>query len=440
MASNALHIRPRAAAFVVVVGLVSLLLAAESVRIAWAAQLGKSSKVADLKKAVFLDPANPNLHFRLGMAEAFDLENPDTAAGVEQLDLATRLSPHETRYWSALASACQFQGNSICAGDAISRTLSLRPMAPRIHWEAANYYLWANRQDEAFSQFRRLLDLDPAYAGASFRASLGSTSDPQLVYDSLVTPAASPKLQLAYISFTSSHNYGDFAFQIWKELVASKADIAFSDADPYLERLINDHKYDQAVSVWNDLQARGLAPQSDSGPNLVFNGGFEHIPINAGFDWRYQKDPYTTVQLATHLPSAGKRCLRIDFSDVGNHQDEPVYQIIPVRADQNYVLTAQVHSVNIVSASGPVLRVTDPVCWQCLTASTDAIMGTTPWRQITLRFRTGPRTDAVRVSIWRARSLGYPTEILGTLWLDQVSLKAETPVAAQVDKKKMGPS
>ena len=143
--------------------------------------------------------------------------------------------------------------------------------------------------------------------------------------------------------------------------------------------------------------------------------------------------------MAKHLPSAGKRCLRLNFSDVGNHQDEPVYQIIPVSPDQDYLLTAQVHSVNIVSDSGPVLRVTDPVCWQCLTASTGAVMGTTPWHQITLRFRTGPRTSAVRVSIWRARSLGYPTEILGTLWLDQVSLKAEAPVAAQLAKK-MGPS
>jgi tetratricopeptide (TPR) repeat protein len=439
MSSNASQVRLQSVVFILVIGLISLLLAAESVRIAWASRLGRSTKVADLKRAVSMDPGNPDLHFRLGMAEVFDLENADTAGGVEQLDLATRLSPHETRYWSALASACQFEGNSICAGKAISRTLSLSGMAPRIHWEAANYYLWANRQDEAFNQFRRLLDMAPRYSAASFRASLGSTGDPQMVYDALVTPAASPKLKLAYIAFTSSHGYGDFAFQIWKDLMATKPDISFSDADPYLETLIGAHKYEQALSVWSDLQARGLAPKSDGSSNLVFNGGFEHIPINAGFDWRYHDEPYTTVQLANRSPSSGKRCLRLDFSDVGNHQDEPVYQVIPVSPDQNYLLTAQVNSINIVSGSGPVLRVTDPVCWQCLTASTEAVMGTTPWHQIALRFRTGPRTSAVRVSIWRARSLGYPTAILGTLWLDQVSLKAETPAAAQLDRK-TGPS
>ncbi|HEX5412428.1 MAG TPA: hypothetical protein VFZ27_11290 [Terriglobia bacterium] len=439
MASNNSQIRPKSVAFVVVIGLVSLLLAADSVRIAWATRLSKSSDVADLRRAISLDPANPEVHYRLGMAEAFDLQNPDTADGVEQLSLATRLSPHETRYWSALASACQFEGKNTCADDAIARTLLLRPMAPRIHWEAANYYLWANRPEEAFRQFRRLLELDPRYAGASFRAALGSAGDPQVVYDDVLTPAAVPKLKLAYIGFVSSHDYGDFALQVWKELMASNAGIDFSDADPYLENLIGARKYEDAVSVWNDLQSRGLVPQSGDSAGLVFNGGFEHIPINAGFDWRYHEAPYATVRFETRQPSAGKRCLRLDFSDVGNHQDEPVYQIIPVRPDESYVLTAQVHSINIVSNSGPVLRVTDPACWQCLTASTDAIMGTTPWHPVSLKFRTGPRTSAVRVSIWRARSLSYPTSILGTLWLDQVSLTAQAPVTAQLDKK-MGPS
>lgn len=439
MANKTSPIRPKSVVFLLVVGLASLLLAAESVRIAWAARLGKSSEVEDLRKAISLDPASPYLHYRLGMAEVFDMGNPDTTDGAAQLKLATQLSPHETRYWSALASACEFEGNSDCAGDAIARTLALSAMAPRIHWQAANYYLWANRQEDAFSQFRRLLELDSNYAPASFRASLGFAGDPQLVYDAVVTPAASPKLKLAYISFTSSHGHGDFAFQIWTELMASKAVIEFSDADPYLESLINAHRYQQAVSVWNDLQDRGLVPQSAGGSDLVFNGGFEHIPIDAGFDWRYREESYASVRFENHLPSAGKRCLRLDFSDVGNHEDEPVYQIIPVSPDQNYLLTAQVRSVNVVSDSGPVLRVIDPVCWQCLTASTAAVMGTTPWHQITLRFRTGARTSAVRVSIWRARSLGYPTEILGSLWLDQVSLRAEGPVTARLDKK-VGPS
>ena len=432
---NLLKIRLRLVVFVAAAGLVGLLLAAESVRIAWAIRLGESSKVADLRRAVSLDPTNPALHFRLGSAEVFDLENPDTINGTEQLRLATELSPHETRYWTALASACQFEGKNICAGHAIARALALSPMAPRIHWEAANYYLWANQQEQAFIQFRRLLELDPTYAGATFRASLGAAGDPAVVYDNVLTTGASPNLKLAFVSFLSSDDYEDFAFQVWKEVAAGKAAFDFSAADPYLEHLIGAHKYPQALSVWNDLEARGLVPQSGDHTNLVFNGDFEHIPLNAGFDWRYQQEPYVAVKFETHQPRAGNGSLRLDFSDVENHQDEPVYQLVPVRADQTYVLTARVRSTNIVSDSGPRLRVIDPDCRECLRASTDAVVGTTAWHRVTVRFRTGPQTSAVRVSIWRARSLGYPTGILGTLWVDQVSLRSEAQVTAQVSKR-----
>ncbi len=430
-----MKIRLKFAAFILLIGMLALLLAAESVRIAWATRLGKSTRTEDLRRAVSLDPTNPDLHFRLGTAEVFNLEDPDTTDGIGQLQRATDLSPHQTRYWTALASACQFEGKINCAGNAISTALALSPMAPRVHWEAANYYLWANRQDLAFSQFRRLLELDPGYAGATFQASLGAASNPGFVYDNVLTSAASPKLKLAYVSFLSSHKYGDFAFQIWKQLAAGKTAFSFSAADPYLEHLISAHKYQEALTVWNDLEDRGLVPQSGDKNDLVFNGGFEHIPLNAGFDWRYHQESYVAVEFETHQALAGKGGLRLDFSDVGNHQAEPIYQLVPVKADQAYVLTARVRSTNIVSDSGPRLRVTDPACPKCLTASTSAIVGTTLWHQITLRFRTGPQTSAVRVSIWRARSLGYPTEILGTLLVDQVSLRPDAPVTAQVDKK-----
>jgi hypothetical protein len=418
-----------------VAGMIALLLAAESVRIVWASRLGKSTRTGDLRRAVSLDPANPNLHFRLGTAEVYNLEDPDTTDGTNQLRLATELSPHETRYWGALASACQFEGKRDCARHAIARALALSPMAPRIRWEAANYYLWANQRDEALSQFRRLLELDPGYAGATFRAALGAAHDPAVVYNDVLTTAGSPKLKFAYISFLAAHDHNDFAFQIWKMLAAGKTEFDFSSADPYLEQLIGAHKYAEALSVWNGLESRDLVPKSGGKGNLVFNGDFKHLPLNAGFDWRYHQEPYVAVEFAVHQTRSGKGSVRLAFSDVGNHQAEPIFQLVPVEANQDYVLTARVRSANIVSDSGPRLRVTDPACRECLTASSSAVVGTTSWHPITLRFRTGPRTSAVRVSIWRPRSLGYPTEILGTLLVDRISLTPEAQVTAQASPK-----
>src|SRR5579885_165890 len=421
--SVSLRSRFKLITFLIVISLPCLLLAAESARIAWAAHLGKSSQIAEMKRAVSLDPVNPDLHFRLGTAEVYDLENPGLPQGIQQLLLASQLSPRETRYWEALASACEFEGDQKCAGRAIEKSLALSPMAPRIHWEAANYYLWANQQEQAFGEFRRLLELDPGYAAAAFRSALGAAGDPKVVYRALLKTDSRPQLKLAYVNFLASQGREDVALQFWKELVAGKPRLSFSAADVYLEHLIAGRNYDKALSVWNDRESLGLIRQSDQSYGLVFNGGFEYPPMNAGFDWRYQQAPYVAINFQGHEPFEGKHCLQLSFSDVENHQEEPVYEIVPVNPEQTYVLTAEVRSNNIVSGSGPQIRVIDPECRECLNASSGEIVGTTPWHEVRLTFRTGPHTTAVRISVWRARSLGYPTEILGTLWLDQVTLK-----------------
>ena len=434
-----LRSRLKAAAFLLVIGFSSLLLAGESVRIALATRIGESKNVVQMRKAVSLDSANPDLHFRLGMAETFDLEGSDPAEGIQQLQRATELSPHRPRYWVALASACEFEGRKNCASHATARVLALSPMTPRVHWGAANYYLWAGDQATALSQFQRLLELDPGYAGATFRVCLGATGSPEIVARNVLPPAASPELKLDYVNFLATHGDEDFAYHVWKEIVESKSPLKFLLTDPYLEHLIASRRYQESTSVWRDLEHRGIvggADDHDPG-NLIFNGGFEQAPLNAGFDWRYQQDPYVAVDFNDRQAYKGRYCLRLDFTDVENHQDEPVYQLVPVAANQAYMLTAHVRSTNMTSDSCPRLRVIDPACPACLSASSSPVVGTTGWHKIILKFQTGPQTRLVRLSVWRPRSLNYPTEIIGTLWLDKVSLRSiAAPFADQGTRRR----
>lgn len=427
----------RVAALLAVIGCFSLLLAGESVRIAVAAWIGKSKSIVQLKRAVSLDPADPALHFRLGIGEAYDLASSDPGQGIQQLECATDLSPHDTRYWRAVASACEFNGDKQCARHAISRALALSPMTPRVHWEAGNYYLWSNDQSRALSQFQRLLELDPGYAVAIFRLSLEATNSAERVYKQVLPPTASLKLQLSYVDFLAVHGHNHSAFKIWKKVTAGKSQMKFSLVNPYLECLIGTRHYQQAEAVWHDLEHLGILGQpteKDAG-NLVFNGGFEQVPLDAGFDWEYHQEPYVTVDFRARHSYRGKHCLRIDFFDVENHQDEPVYELIPVAANRNCRLSAYVRSANIDSHSCPRLRVIDPACPNCLSVTSSAVAGTTPWHRIVLDFRTGPYTHLVCLSVWRPRSLNYPTSILGTLWLDQVSLRVVAPFPEQAKRR-----
>jgi hypothetical protein len=299
-------------------------------------------------------------------------------------------------------------------------------MSPQIWWATGNHYLRADRPDSALLCFHRLLELSPDYAQPTFALTLRAYGNANLILEKVVGDERNPRLGLAFADFMSAHDQFDAAHQAWRQIAAG-APFPFVAVQPYLERLLSRGRYQEAQAVWLNLEVRGVITKpADSVPdNLVFNGGFEQLPLGAGFDWRSPPSRFASVDFADRSPYQGKRCLRVDFPVGQNDSFEPVYQILPVIPKAAYTLAAYVRSRDITSDSGPRLRVTDADCASCLDASTEAAVGTTPWHRVTLRFSAGPQTQAVRVSVWRPRSRVFPMEISGSFWLDSVSVHAE---------------
>jgi len=421
-----LRSRWQAGVFLLGIGLPALLLGALAVKIAVAATLGASTQTPALRRAVALDPANSTLHHRLGLVYGYSLEEVNPAEAVKHLRRATELNPSAGRYWLDLGTAYGSVGDTASADAALGHALELRPMSPGFRWAAANHYLLTDRAHLAFAQFQRLLELDPGYAGPTFRLCLRASGDPQLVLQKVLPAGNDPKLKLGYLNFLSTSGEHEFAHRVWVETVAGGTPFPFALAQPYLERLLGLGRASEAVSVWKGLERLGIVPRpaATDADNLVFNGDFEQAPLNAGFDWRSRPAAYVSADFADSSAHQGSRCLRVDFTVSRNDESEPVSQIIPVLPNQAYLLIGYVRSASITSDSGPCLRVLDPACPGCLNASSETVVGTTPWHPVSLTFSTGAQTKLVHLSVWRARSRTFPMEITGTFWLDAVSLKA----------------
>jgi len=124
-------------------------------------------------------------------------------------------------------------------------------------------------------------------------------------------------------------------------------------------------------------------------------------------------------------PSAyqGAKCLRIDFAVGRNADYELLNQIVRIKPNTQYQLTAYVRSDNLTSDSGPRLRVVEMGCGDCAARTSDPTVGTTPWHQIDVEFMTQAQTQAVKISFWRPQNQPYPSDITGTVWLDNVTLR-----------------
>lgn len=416
-----LRSRLRAALFLVAVGLPLLALAMETLRVAAVATLEESGDVLKLRRALALDPRNPGLYHRLGLLYAYGSEPLDFAQGLQHLRRATELNPRVALYWLDLGAACESAGDSACADTAFARALDLSPMTPRVRWAVANHELRTGRTDAALQHLRELLPVGPEYAWPSFRLCLQLLNGPQAVFDKLLA-SANPELKLAYVNFLSANGRADSAYPLWLQTVAREPSVNWALVEPYLERLLHQGRTREALSVWQAVEKPGGV--RDDAENLVFNGGFERAPLNAGFDWRYRDAPgEVAVDFSDPSARQGRRCLRLDFTVSRNDEVEPVYQLVPVSPNQEYVLTASTRSEDITSDSGPRLRALDLDCARCLDVATDTTVGTTPWHTVSARFSTGAETQFLRLSVWRPRGRSFPTEITGQFWLDAVSLK-----------------
>ena len=431
--------RARAAVFLLIVVVPGLIFVLTAIRIAAASFLEGRGGLSELRKAVALDPADPEVHRRLGILECYLLDPPNYSDGLKQFRRATDLAPLSSLYWSNFGSACESSGDRACADAAFERLLGLNPMTPRSYWVVANHYLRTDRPQEALAEFRRLLELGPdsGYAERTFQLCLQAVNDPDAVFRQVLAGRKDPKLGLDYVDYLSRNGQPDAAYRVWALTVANAPPFPLALAKPYLERLLDLHQYPEALTVWEDLERLGVVkrPAKEDPGNLVFNGGFEQDPLNAGFDWHSAEASFLSFDFADPGAHQGNRCLRLNFTVKRNETYQPVYQLVPVVPGQAYQLAAYVRSEDITSDSGPRLHVFDPMHSESLDVSTETTVRTTPWHPVNLSFQTGPDARFVVVSVWRPRSRTFPPEISGSFWLDEVSLK---PVgsAAQTEAPK----
>lgn len=401
----------------------SLPLVAVAVRLIRAEQIASSGRLEDLVRASKVDPANPDYKYRAGYLYLW--QEMDTDRAVNLLKSAVALNPGRPEYWIALGGACQVVLDAQCADHAFATVTRLAPAVPHYRWDVATFHLISGHHSEAVADYRVYASMQPREAWRTFSALRHAGDTPQQVWDALVRDGDNETLRLPFLFALLFDGDSEDAFRFWQEIARSRPAPTLSAVRPYLDKLIETGNFGDAVAVWRDLQRLAAIPAVDSKHpgNVVYNGSFDHDPLNGGFDWHFRRDDYVSFDLHDGPCFQPERCLRIDFNVPTNNEYEPVYQLVPVDADTSYILTARVKSVDLKSDSGPRFRVQDPECPSCAPEESEGVVGTTDWREVSVGFHTGPRARVVRLALWRPRSRSYPMEIQGSFWVDSVLLQ-----------------
>jgi len=370
---------------------------------------------ANLLKAIQLEPTNAEYYDLLGRNLALSDSSLDDA--IANYRISVRLNPYVARYWLDLAGAYQIEGRTREQEESVNRAVNADPTAPRVAWEAANFYLVQGNLDKALRQFRIVLANDPQAVASCLQLCWRVIGNEDRILDEVLPPR--PDLYISFLQLLMSKQKTAAAKTVWDRLVGLNQPFSTQLAFPYFRFLIAQQEVAAAQTVWRQLALldRSLGPYFPSEENLIVNGGFEENLLDGGFDWWYESRPHVVLAIDTSEFHSGTRSLSITFDGQGA-PEAGISQFIPVKPNTEYEFSAEFKAEELETASGPRFAIRDAYTPDSYVL-TDDVMGTTPWRLQQSRFQTGPNTNLVLLKIVREPAAPL---IRGKFWIDDLRL------------------
>ncbi len=365
-----------------------------------------------------LTPENADYRHRLGRYFAFVDANPQSA--LDNYQAATRLNPHQARYWFDLAAAYQVAGNSDGQRDALEHALQAEPTAPDVAWEAANFFLISGDTDRALRELRVVIENDSSIAPIALQSCWRVRPDVDALLRDVV-PHRTDTL-IPFLSLLQSKQETESAIKVWNQLVQVQQKFENRYLFDYIRYLVQAHRPDAAETAWQQASTvLNLPAYLQNSDNLIVNGNFSLDVLNGGFDWTYQTQPSVKLQLDPSDFREGQRSLSITFEGPGI-SDAGIRQLIPVRGATAYDFTAYYKSSAFQGAGGPQIVVRDFYTGLPVFTS-DPLTDADFWKPVHSRFTTPESTALLVVKIERIPP-GSPMR--GKLWLDDFQLSPGT--------------
>jgi len=370
-----------------------------------------SSSLSKARRAVAIFEDDPSVQQALGMIL---LENGSKEDAVRALEHAATLREYDYKSWQLLGTAKQANSDLTGAESAFRKSIELAPNYSQPNYLLGKLLLQTGRQQEgfkvlskaaenSFSLFPQIVDLaDDHYPNDA--AAIELAVDPK-------TPAA--KTYLArYLITRSLMAPNTRSFLLDRETSGSTR-------NDFINLLIEKHNFPLAHEVWRSM----LGPDDAGGDEIVFDGGFEHTSDseNGAFGWHFDQElqgvSLTRVRQQAH---SGAYAIHLKFSGAVPTGRNILSQLMLVKADSEYVLNFYYRSPEILSASPPVIVITDPAGAEL---GRSAILKSTEndWVEMSVTFRSD-QIPAVVVGLLRGPCDADPCPIFGELSLDDFSV------------------
>lgn len=382
----------------------------------------EQNQLETARMAVSWAPNDPLPHWRLGSLIQNNLPSDQIALAVAEYEKAVSLSPSDYRFWMDLGAALEQAGDSDKAEKALRQAVKLAPSYSYPSWHLGNLLLRQGRYSEAFAELHRASEANEQLRPQLFNLAWQVNKDD---FESLkVSIGNDPEARAQFSQYLISRGRFDEGLRFWNTLSETEKRANQPLALSMIDNLIAGKRYHQAVEIWNSVTPMAAARAE---PGHVIDGGFEDNVAHgrgAVFSWQFQSVSQVQAGIDSNSARTGDHSFRIFFQVRTRLQAINMSQLVPVQPDTQYDLEYYLKTDKLVSAATPVMVIADATDETILASSEAAPNGDNDWKRISLSFKTGAKSEAVRLRISPTPCADNSVcPIFGTIWYDDFDLK-----------------
>ena len=389
-----------------------------------------SRSIPSIERGIHLEPGNADAWDRLGRAQQWDLENPDTTAAILDFQKAVRYEPESPYYWIDLGGAYEQSGDIAKARAAFEHARAVYPISAQVAWFYGNFLLRQQDSVAGMEEIRRAVRSDPLILPLAISRVWHSGHDIDSVVQML---PPEPNAYFATLDFFASAHDPDPALVVWQKLLALGKPLPLARSFPFLDDLIHQDRSADARRVWLEaLAAASLPHDPPADQSLIWNGSFAQPFAEGGLGWRWDSPVGTAIDFDTARVAGSGRSLRIDFGGGTNPELGSPSEYVPVEPGRVYNFRAYLHTDRISTESGMRFSIIDPNHPQAVNVVTENFTGTNPWKEIDAQVPAGPETHFLLVRLYRYPSRLFDNKLSGTVWMADLSLvRSSAPAEAR---------
>ncbi|HKO96101.1 MAG TPA: tetratricopeptide repeat protein [Pyrinomonadaceae bacterium] len=380
-------------------------------------------QLATAEMAVRMAPMDPLARWRLGSLIQKELHSDQIARAVVEFEEAVRLAPNDYRLWMDLGGALEQAGEKEKAEKAMRTAVKLAPAYAYPRWHLGNLLLREGRYSEAFVELQKASEANEKFQPQLFNLAWHVNKDD---FEALkASIGTTPAARAQFSQYLVARGRFDEGLRLWNSLGEAEKKLNRTAADAIVVSLVTAKRFHQAVAIWNDVAP---TPSYRAQPGQFADPGFEANVINVPgdlFGWQLPSVPQMQIVADQSLGHSGGVSLKLNF-EVRNRLDAiGVSQLVPVQPDTQYELECYFKTEKLVSVATPIMVLTDLNHDVVLATSTPLPGGENDWQRLSLSFKTGPKTEAIRFQINRATCdpENPVCPIYGTVWYDDFNLK-----------------